>query len=200
MRQIVLATKNLGKVNEFERLLSEFASDIKVMGLKDFPDMPDVEETGSSFEENSLLKAQAISRFTKLPALADDSGICVEILNGEPGIFSARWAGIHGDDAANNKKLLEQLECESNRKAKFRCVVTLVIPRAEKEIVLVEAGEIHGRIVEKPRGDGGFGYDPIFQPNGSDLTFGEFPHGEKDKISHRGQALRKIAPQISKVL
>ena len=200
MRQIVLATKNLGKVNEFERLLSEFASDIKVMGLKDFPDMPDVEETGSSFEENSLLKAQAISRFTKLPALADDSGICVEILNGEPGIFSARWAGIHGDDAANNKKLLEQLECESNRKAKFRCVVTLVIPRAEKEIVLVEAGEIHGTIVEKPRGDGGFGYDPIFQPNGSDLTFGEFPHGEKDKISHRGQALRKIAPQISKVL
>ena len=90
MRQIVLATKNLGKVNEFERLLSEFASDIKVMGLKDFPDMPDVEETGSSFEENSLLKAQAISRFTHLPALADDSGICVEILNGEPGIFSAK--------------------------------------------------------------------------------------------------------------
>ena len=200
MRQVVLATKNLGKIKEFERLLGEFASDIQVLGLKDFPDLPEVEETGDSFESNSLLKAEAIARYTKLPALADDSGICVEVLNGEPGIFSARWAGVHGDDLANNQKLLSQLASEINRNAKFRCVVTLVVPKGDKELILVESGEVHGKIVDSPRGEGGFGYDPIFQPNGSNLTFGEFPHGEKDKISHRGQALRKIAPQLSKVL
>lgn len=200
MRQVVLATKNLGKIKEFERLLGEFASDIQVLGLKDFPDLPEVEETGDSFESNSLLKAEAIARYTKLPALADDSGICVEVLNGEPGIFSARWAGVHGDDQANNQKLLSQLASEINRNAKFRCVVTLVVPKGDKELILVESGEVHGKIVDSPRGEGGFGYDPIFQPNGSNLTFGEFPHGEKDKISHRGQALRKIAPQLSKVL
>ena len=200
MRQVVLATKNLGKIKEFERLLGEFASDIQVLGLKDFPDLPEVEETGDSFESNSLLKAEAIARYTKLPALADDSGICVEVLNGEPGIFSARWAGVHGDDQANNQKLLSQLASEINRNAKFRCVVTLVVPKGDKELILVESGEVHGKIVDSPRGEGGFGYDSIFQPNGSNLTFGEFPHGEKDKISHRGQALRKIAPQLSKVL
>lgn len=200
MRQVVLATKNLGKIKEFERLLGEFASDIQVLGLKDFPNLPEVEETGDSFESNSLLKAEAIARYTKLPALADDSGICVEVLNGEPGIFSARWAGVHGDDQANNQKLLSQLASEINRNAKFRCVVTLVVPKGDKELILVESGEVHGKIVDSPRGEGGFGYDPIFQPNGSNLTFGEFPHGEKDKISHRGQALRKIAPQLSKVL
>ena len=200
MRQVVLATKNLGKIKEFERLLGEFASDIQVLGLKDFPDLPEVEETGDSFESNSLLKAEAIARYTKLPALADDSGICVEVLNGEPGIFSARWAGVHGDDLANNQKLLSQLASEINRNAKFRCVVTLVVPKGDKELILVESGEVHGKIVDSPRGEGGFGYDSIFQPNGSNLTFGEFPHGEKDKISHRGQALRKIAPQLSKVL
>ena len=103
MQRIVLATKNQGKIREFERLIKEYSQEIEVLGLKDFPDMPDVEETGDSFEINSLLKAQAIAEFTKLPALADDSGLCVSYLDGAPGIFSARWAGVHGDDLANNK-------------------------------------------------------------------------------------------------
>ena len=200
MRRIVLATKNQGKVKEFERLLEEFASDIEVVGLNSFPDIPDIEETGTSFEENSLLKARAVAKFTGLPALADDSGLCVDALDGAPGIFSARWAGVHGDDLANNLKLLSELKEAPNRSAQFRCVVTLVIPTSSGEEVIVESGSVSGVIVNEARGSAGFGYDPIFAPLGSELTFGEFPHGEKDKISHRGQALRKIAPLISKAL
>lgn len=200
MRRLVLATKNQGKIREFERLLSEYATDIKVLGLAEFPDLPDVDETGDSFEANSLLKASAVAEFTNLPALADDSGLCVDALNGDPGIFSARWAGVHGNDLANNEKLLTQLNGVSNRSAQFKCVVTLVIPTKSGSKVIVESGSIAGIIVDEARGESGFGYDPIFQPIGSRLTFGEFPPEEKDKISHRGQALRRIAPLISKAL
>jgi XTP/dITP diphosphohydrolase len=200
MRKLVLATRNPGKIREFARLLSEYASDIEVLGLEEFPDMPDVEETGDSFEENSLLKASAVAEFTKLPSLADDSGLCVNALNGDPGIFSARFAGEHGNDQANNEKLLQELKDKSDRSAQFICVVTLVVPTESGSKVIVESGNIEGTIVEASRGDSGFGYDPLFQPIGSNLTFGEFPHGEKDKISHRGQALRKIAPRISEAL
>jgi XTP/dITP diphosphohydrolase len=200
MRQVVLATKNQGKIKEFERLLAKFAKDIKVLGLNEFPDMPDVEETGNSFEANSLLKAEAVALYTKLPAIADDSGLCIDALNGAPGIFSARWAGGHGDDHANNIKVLSQIKDHENKTARFRCVVTFVVPKVEGNLIIVEGGEVVGTIVSEPRGDGGFGYDPIFQPTGSNLTFGEFPHGQKDKISHRGQALRKIAPRITELL
>lgn len=200
MRKLVLATKNPGKISEFARLLSEYASDIQVLGLEEFPDMPEVQETGDSFEENSLIKASAIAEFSKLPALADDSGLCVNALNGDPGIFSARFAGEHGNDHANNEKLLRELKGKSDRSAQFICVVTLVIPNISGNKVISESGRIDGVIVEDIRGDSGFGYDPLFQPIGSSLTFGEFPHGEKDKISHRGRALRKIAPRISEAL
>jgi len=200
MRKLVLATRNPGKIREFARLLSEYASDIEVLGLEEFPDMPDVEETGDSFEENSLLKASAVAEFTKLPSLADDSGLCVNALNGDPGIFSARFAGEHGNDQANNEKLLQELKDKSDRSAQFMCVVTLVVPTESGSKVIVESGNIEGIIVDDIRGDSGFGYDPLFQPIGSNLTFGEFPHEEKDKISHRGQALRKIAPRISEAL
>jgi XTP/dITP diphosphohydrolase len=200
MRKLVLATRNQGKINEFERLLAEFASDIQVLGLSEFPEMPDIEETGDSFEANSLLKAKAVAEYTKLPALADDSGLCVDALNGDPGIYSARWAGVHGDDKANNAKLLEQLNGISDRSASFRCVVTLVIPTDTGSKVIIESGTVAGRIVDEERGESGFGYDPIFIPIGSELTFGEFSHDDKDKISHRGQALRKIAPRITEAL
>ena len=200
MRKLVLATRNPGKIREFARLLSEFASDIEVLGLEEFPDMPDVEETGDSFEENSLLKASAVAEFTKLPSLADDSGLCVNALNGDPGIFSARFAGEHGNDQANNEKLLQELKDKSDRSAQFICVVTLVVPTESGSKVIVESGRIEGIIVEDKRGENGFGYDPLFQPIGSNITFGEFPHEEKDKISHRGQALRNIAPRISEAL
>ena len=200
MRKLVLATRNEGKIREFQRLLAQFATDIQVLGLNEYPDMPDVEETGDSFEANSLLKASAVAEYTNLPALADDSGLCVDFLNGDPGIFSARWSGVHGDDKANNEKLLSQLKGVANRSAQFKCVVTLVIPTKTGSKVLVESGSVAGNIVDDARGESGFGYDPIFQPLGSSLTFGEFPHGEKDRISHRGEALRKIAPRISEAL
>ncbi len=204
MREIVLATRNLGKVAEFERMLAEYASDIKVLGLADFPDLPDVEETGKSFLENSLLKSREVSVFTNLPAIADDSGLCINALNGDPGIFSARWAGVHGDDLANINKVLEQLQDtpEEKRGAQFVCVVTLVFPENHPngEIELVESGSLEGLITQSPRGSAGFGYDPIFQPIGSELTLAQFAHGAKDLISHRGQAMRKIAPQITRLL
>ncbi len=204
MREIVLATRNLGKVAEFERMLAEYASDIKVLGLADFPDLPDVEETGKSFLENSLLKSREVSVFTNLPAIADDSGLCINALNGDPGIFSARWAGVHGDDLANINKVLEQLQDtpEEKRGAQFVCVVTLVFPENHPngEIELVESGSLEGLITQSPRGSAGFGYDPIFQPIGSELTLAQFAHGSKDLISHRGQAMRKIAPQITRLL
>jgi XTP/dITP diphosphohydrolase len=204
MRKLVLATQNNGKIKEFERLLAEFASDIQVLGLRDFPDMPDIPETGESFIENSLLKARGISKFTNLPALADDSGLCIDYLNGDPGIYSARWSGVHGDDAANISKVLLQLEGVSlnDRSAHFKCEVALVFPDGHRHQgrEFTESGKLSGVITLSPRGTAGFGYDPIFQPDGAELTLGEFAHGEKDKISHRGIAMRAIAPRILELL
>lgn len=204
MRKLVLATQNNGKIKEFERLLAEFVSDVQVLGLRDFPDMPDIAETGESFIENSLLKARGICEFTQLPTLADDSGLCIDYLNGDPGIYSARWSGVHGDDAANISKVLLQLEGvpQSERSAQFVCEVALVFPvgHLHQGRELIESGKLSGFITLSPRGTAGFGYDPIFQPVGTELTLGEFAHGEKDKISHRGIAMRAIAPRIFELL
>ena len=204
MRKLVLATQNNGKIKEFERLLAEFVSDVQVLGLRDFPDMPDIAETGESFIENSLLKARGICEFTQLPTLADDSGLCIDYLNGDPGIYSARWSGVHGDDAANISKVLLQLEGvpQSERSAQFVCEVALVFPvgHLHQGRELIESGKLSGLITLSPRGTAGFGYDPIFQPVGTKLTLGEFAHGEKDKISHRGIAMRAIAPRIFELL
>lgn len=204
MRKLVLATQNNGKIKEFERLLAEFVSDVQVLGLRDFPDMPDIAETGESFIENSLLKARGICEFTQLPTLADDSGLCIDYLNGDPGIYSARWSGVHGDDAANISKVLLQLEGvpRSERSAQFVCEVALVFPvgHLHQGRELIESGKLSGFITLSPRGTAGFGYDPIFQPVGTDLTLGEFAYGEKDKISHRGIAMRAIAPRILELL
>ena len=204
MRKLVLATQNNGKIKEFERLLAEFVSDVQVLGLRDFPDMPDIAETGESFIENSLLKARGICEFTQLPTLADDSGLCIDYLNGDPGIYSARWSGVHGDDAANISKVLLQLEGvpQSERSAQFVCEVALVFPvgHLHQGRELIESGKLSGFITLSPRGTAGFGYDPIFQPVGTKLTLGEFAHGEKDKISHRGIAMRDIAPRILELL
>ena len=166
--------------------------------------MPDIAETGESFIENSLLKAHGICEFTQLPTLADDSGLCIDYLNGDPGIYSARWSGVHGDDAANISKVLLQLEGvpQSERSAQFVCEVALVFPvgHLHQGRELIESGKLSGFITLSPRGTAGFGYDPIFQPVGSELTLGEFAHGEKDKISHRGIAMRAIAPRILELL
>ena len=204
MRKLVLATQNNGKIKEFERLLAEFVSDVQVLGLRDFPDMPDIAETGESFIENSLLKARGICEFTQLPTLADDSGLCIDYLNGDPGIYSARWSGVHGDDAANISKVLLQLEGvpQSERSAQFVCEVALVFPvgHLHQGREITESGKLSGSITLSPRGSAGFGYDPIFQPHGSALTLAELTHDEKDRISHRGIAMRAIAPRILELL
>ncbi len=204
MRKIVLATQNSGKIAEFERLLAEFVSDVQVLGLRNFPDMPDIAETGHTFIENSLLKARGICGFTGLPTLADDSGLCIDYLNGDPGIYSARWSGIHGDDKANIAKVLLQLDgvAMEDRSAHFICEVALVFPQGHEHEgrEVIESGKLLGSITLSPRGTAGFGYDPIFQPAGEALTLGEFTHGEKDKISHRGIAMRAIAPRILDLL
>ena len=204
MKKVVLATRNLGKVEELERMLNAAHIDVQVLGLAEFPDMPDVEESGSTFAENALLKARAVSTFTKLPALADDSGLCVDALDGKPGIYSARWAGVHGDDKANLEKVLKDLETKggSDRSGRFVCVVALVFPEGHKNFghEVTREGEIAGEIMAAPRGTHGFGYDPIFQPLGESRTTAQMPAHEKDEISHRGKALRAITPDLLALL
>ena len=202
MRQLVLATKNLGKIAEFDRLLNQFASDIKVLGLSDYPDMPEVEETGKTLSENARLKAKAISHFTNLPALADDSGLFIDALNGQPGIYSARFSGYEGTDSgqrdlANINKVLELLKDvpEPKRGAQFKAVIAFYKPNIDGSFLeKEELGVLAGEIISRAQGDGGFGYDPIFSPNDFDQTLAELSPRVKDEVSHRGIALRAIAP------
>ena len=199
MRSLILATQNQGKIAEFERLLAEHAGDIKVLGLADFPDMPDVIESGKTLSENAFLKARAIAEFAKLPALADDSGLFVDHLDGKPGVYSARFGGYEGKDAKerdliNINKLLTELKDVPSEKrgAQFKCVVAFVNPA--KDFEHEEIGELPGMIAVQPAGDDGFGYDPIFIPKDFDQSLAQLGAGVKDRISHRGQALRSIAP------
>jgi XTP/dITP diphosphohydrolase len=202
MRKLVLATKNLGKIAEFERLLSQFTPDIKVLGLSDFPDMPEVVESGKTLNENARLKAKAICEFTKLPALADDSGLFIDALAGQPGIYSARWAGFEGVDAkmrdlANINKALEELKDvpKGSRGAQFRSVVAFCRQNLDSTFLEKdELGVLSGQILTQPIGSAGFGYDPIFSPDQFDQSLAQLAPRVKDEVSHRGIALRAIAP------
>jgi XTP/dITP diphosphohydrolase len=208
VKKLVLASKNQGKITELERILSDYATDIKVLGLKEFPNMPEVIESGNSLTENSLLKAKQISEFTGLPALADDSGLFVDALNGDPGVYSARWAQYLGDDARtrdrlNMEKVLSQLlEVPSGkRSAKFKTSVTFYGTKLDGLVVKKEKkGELEGEISIHPLGSNGFGYDPIFIPAGFDQTLAQLSSGQKDEISHRGKALRAITPYLVEYL
>lgn len=195
MTDLVLATRNKGKIEEVQRLISEHAPHIRLRSVAEFG-VDDVEETGSTFEENALLKASTIARLTGLPALADDSGIAIDALGGAPGVYSARWSGVHGDDGANIAKVLEELADvpESDRGAQFVCVITLAMPDGRHVTV---RGEVEGRVRTAPVGEYGFGYDPIFQPAGFQITTAQMDPKTKDSISHRGKALREIAPKIA---
>lgn len=195
MAELVLATRNAGKILEVERLLQAHAPQIHVRSVSEF-NLDDVEETGDTFEANALLKAETIARDTGLPALADDSGIAIDALGGAPGIYSARWAGVHGDDAANIAKVLEQLDSipDADRGAQFVCVIALALPDGRSMTV---RAEVEGQVRRVPMGDQGFGYDPIFQPDGFAITTAEMSPEQKDAISHRGKALREIAPKIA---
>jgi XTP/dITP diphosphohydrolase len=190
---LVLATRNPGKLRELDRILG---AQIRLAGLEDFPGAPDVPETGATFEENALLKARAIAAHTGLAAVADDSGLCVDALNGMPGVLSARWAGGHGDDKANLDLVLAQIADvpDARRGARFACAAALVLPDRREWVV---TGTVEGRLIRVPRGSGGFGYDPIFLPDGFDLTTAEMTPEAKDAISHRGRAFRALAPFIT---
>src|SRR5271163_3284639 len=190
---LVLATRNEGKLRELARILG---TGIRLAGLDEFPGAPDVPETGATFEANALLKARAIAAYTKLPAFAADSGLCVDALNGMPGVLSARGAGRHGDDKANLDLVLAQVADVPDTRlgARFVCAAALVVPSGREWVV---TGQVEGRLVRVPRGSGGFGYDPIFQPDGFNETTAEMTPEAKDAISHRGRAFRALAPFIT---
>jgi XTP/dITP diphosphohydrolase len=201
---VVLATRNVAKLRELARILGaedstsrDGGEQIRLAGLDEFPGAPDVPETGATFEENALLKARAIADYTGLPAVADDSGLCVDALNGMPGVLSARWAGRHGDDKANLELVLAQVTDvpETRLGAQFVCAAALVVPGpASREWVVT--GQVEGRLIRAPRGSGGFGYDPIFLPDGFSQTTAEMTAEAKDAISHRGRAFRALTPFI----
>jgi XTP/dITP diphosphohydrolase len=195
---VVLASRNEAKLGELARILAQASPRLRLVGLDAFPDAPDVPETGATFEANALLKAHAIAAYTHLPAVADDSGLCVDALNGMPGVLSARWAGGHGDDQANLDLVLAQVGDvpEERLGAQFVCAAALVIPgRPAREWVVT--GQVEGRLIRAPRGTGGFGYDPIFVPDGFDVTTAEMTAEAKDAISHRGRAFRALTPLIT---
>lgn len=189
LNELVLATRNPGKVREMAALLADLG--VTVRSLSDVPGAPEVEEDGRTFAENAVKKAETIARFTGLPALADDLGLEVDALGGAPGVFSARYAGEGASDAANNAKLLAALAGvpAERRTARYRCVLALAVPGMPT--VTVE-GVCEGRIAEQPRGTGGFGYDPLFYLPGRGKTMAELRPEEKNAISHRGQALRRL--------
>ena len=190
---LVLATRNAAKLRELARVLGE---QVPLAGLDAFAGAPDVPETGATFEENALLKARAIAQYTGLPAVADDSGLCVDALNGMPGVLSARWAGGHGDDKANLDLVLAQIADvpDPRRGARFVCAAALV--DGAREVVVT--GTVAGRLIRERRGSGGFGYDPIFLPDGFEETTAEMTPEAKDAISHRGRAFRALAAFITR--
>jgi XTP/dITP diphosphohydrolase len=193
-RRVVLATRNAGKIAELNRILADVGGRVEIVGLKAFPDAPDVPETGLTFADNALLKARAIAACTGLPAVSDDSGLAVDALHGMPGVLSARWAGSHGADDANLDLLLGQLADVGERGAAFVCVAALALPGGAE---WTATGVLAGTLIRDRRGVNGFGYDPIFVPEGLATTTAELAPAEKDAISHRGRAFRAIAPLIA---
>lgn len=197
MTGVVLATRNGKKLLELRRILDEALGpeSVSLIGLNDVPEYPEAPESGLTFADNALLKANEAVKYTGMAAIADDSGLAVDALNGMPGVFSARWAGRHGDDLANLRLLLDQVADvpDEHLSAAFVCAAALVLPDGRQ---FVEHGRMGGRLVREPRGEGGFGYDPIFVPDGRLQTSAELTPAEKDEISHRGKAFRALAHHL----
>jgi XTP/dITP diphosphohydrolase len=199
---ILLASRNTKKLAELSRILEPVVPAVRVLGLADVDHYAEPVETEPTFEGNALLKARAAVAATGLPSLADDSGICVDALNGMPGVLSARWSGnaaLPDKDAANNALLLAQLSDvpDHRRGAEFRCAIAFVLPGGEEH---VETGVMRGRVLRTTSGDGGFGYDPLFAAEGYDVSTADLSVADKDAISHRGKALRAMAPLVAEVL
>jgi XTP/dITP diphosphohydrolase len=195
---LVLATRNKAKLEELRRILAPLVA-VDVIGLDDVPAYEEVPETGATFEENALIKAREAVARTGLPAVADDSGLTVAALNGMPGVLSARWAGAAASDPANLRLVLEQIADvpDPRRAATFECAAVLVTPDGAEQVV---RGSMSGTLLRAPRGSNGFGYDPIFVPDGETRTTAEMTAPEKDAISHRGRAFRALAPHIATTL
>ncbi|HEU5427802.1 MAG TPA: RdgB/HAM1 family non-canonical purine NTP pyrophosphatase [Actinocrinis sp.] len=194
--RVVLATRNKHKIDELRAILAATGVEVELLGVAEFPDLSDVAETGVTFAENALLKAVDVASRTGLPAIADDSGLCVDVLGGAPGIFSARWAGRHGADKANLDLLLAQLAdiADEHRRAHFACAAALARPDGTQ---VVREGRIDGTLLHAPRGGNGFGYDPIFLPDGYEQTTAEMPADEKNAISHRTRAFQALAQDLA---
>jgi XTP/dITP diphosphohydrolase len=195
--RVVLATRNHHNLAKLSRILTATGFADGLVGLDAFPGAPDVPETGLTFADNALLKGRAIAAYTGLPAVADDSGLCVDALHGMPGVFSARWSGKHGDDRANLDLVLGQLADVAARGAQFVCAAALVLPAGASRREWTVTGMLAGSLTHAPRGTNGFGYDPIFVPDGFSVTTAELAPEEKDAISHRGRAFRALAPLIA---
>jgi XTP/dITP diphosphohydrolase len=194
--KLLLASRNAGKIAELERIVAASnLTNLQVLGLRDVPEYPEAPETGATFAENALAKARDAVAATGLAAIADDSGLAIDALNGMPGVLSARWSGGHGDDEGNLRLVLGQLGDvpDERRGAAFVCAAALVVPGRPDVVV---HGEWRGRIVREPRGTNGFGYDPIFVPEGEERTSAELSAQEKDADSHRGRALRALLPHL----
>lgn len=191
---LLIATRNAHKAREFARILPP---QFELRTLADFPGAPDPEETGTTFEANAAIKAESISAVFPGLVVSDDSGICVDALGGMPGVYSARYAGTHGDDEGNNRKMLAELAAkpESEKPFTARYVCAISVARAGKELACF-VGKVEGQITLNPRGSGGFGYDPLFIPDGYDGTMAEISAEEKNRISHRGEALRQFEEWI----
>lgn len=204
-RRLVLATHNEHKVHELGQILGSLVDelDLEIVSAAHFPELPETPETEVTFVGNARLKAAALAAATGLPSLADDSGLTVEVLGGSPGVFSARWSGSTSGpgatrqerDGANLRLLLEQVSDvpDEHRAAAFRCAAVLVMPDGSEEVA---EGEVRGVIIREPRGDNGFGYDPVFVPEGDDRTLAEYTDVEKNAISHRGRAFGELAPRL----
>lgn len=194
--RVLLATRNAKKLDELRRILAaEGVAGLEVIGLGDVPPFDEAPETAATFEENALAKARDAAKATGLPSIADDSGLTVVALNGMPGVLSARWAGRHGDDDANLNLVLTQLSDtpDERRGAAFVCAAALVMPDGAQTVV---RGEWPGVLTREPRGTNGFGYDPIFVPDGERRTSAELAPEQKDALSHRGRALRALLPHL----
>ena len=192
MKKIVLASANSGKVKEIQKILE--LADIELVSMAAF-DIPPIEEPFHTFVENALIKARCVARHTGLPALADDSGLCVEALNFAPGVYSARFAGEGATDAQNNQKLLAQLKDQPNRNAFFFCTLVLVQSEDDPQPLIAD-GRWFGTIATAPAGENGFGYDPVFYPAGHSVTSAQLLPEQKNQISHRAIALKKLLAEL----
>jgi len=197
VRSVIIATKNAGKAKDFERIFKPYGVEVKT--LLDFPDIEDVEETGQTFEENAIIKAEAISKEFNQMVIADDSGVIVDALDGRPGVYSARYAGEDKNDEANNNKVLEEMVnvAEKDRTARFYCAIAVAIPGRP---TITVNGSCEGAILFERRGTNGFGYDPIFLVTSMHKSMAELTLDEKNQISHRAKAMKKLESQLTEFI